>query len=110
MLQEAGDRRQSSIAMAHLGGVHASLDQIEEARKIFATVEELTSEMNDPVLRAEADLSRGHLELALSRQSWCADDLDEAKRLESLARATGESLSGGVRSGSSAGLGAVRRV
>ena len=110
MLQEAGDRRQSAIALAHLGGVHASLDQLEEARKIFATVEELTAEMNDPVLRAETDLSRGHLELALSRQSRSANDLDGARRLESLARAKLQALSGDVLAGSSDVRVAVRRL
>ena len=110
MLQEAGDRRQSSIALAHLGGVLASLEQIEEAQKTFAEVERLLSEMNDPVLRAEAECSRGHLELALSHQAWCNDDVDNADRFESVARAKVEALGSDVLARSSDVRVAVRRL
>ncbi len=110
MLQEAGDRRQSSIALAHLGGVLASLEQIEEAQKTFAEVEQLLTEMNDPVLRAEAECSRGHLELALSHQAWCNDDVDNADRFESVARAKVEALGSDVLARSSDVRVAVRRL
>ncbi len=101
MLREAGDRRTSAIAVVHLGGVHASLDQIDEARTVFANVETLTSEANDPALKAEAELSQGHLDLALSRQAWCTGKLEEAKRFELAARAKAEGLGQDVLAGSS---------
>jgi predicted ATPase len=110
MLQEAGDRRQSSIAMAHLGGVHASLDQIEEARQIFVRVDEMISGTNDSVLKAEAELSRGHLELAMSRQALSADAPESARSLEADARAKLDGLGKDVPAGSSDVRVAMRRL
>jgi predicted ATPase len=110
MLQEAGDRRQSSIAMAHLGGILASLEQLEEARKIFAEVDRLVSETKDPVLRAENECSCGHLELALSHQAWCNDDRDLANRFEAVARAKVDALGSDVLARSSDVRVAVRRL
>ncbi|HEX4802097.1 MAG TPA: tetratricopeptide repeat protein, partial [Myxococcaceae bacterium] len=107
MLQDAGDRRASAIAMAHLGGMSASLGQLEDAGAAFAEVDGLISGMDDPVLRAEAELSRGHLELALSRQ---ATDLQQATRHESLAQAKLASLPPDVLAGSSDVRVAVRRL
>jgi len=92
MLQEAGDRRQSCIAMAHLGGVCASLAQLEEARVDFGRVDALVAEMDDPLVRAEAELSHGHLDLARSRQAGAAGDREEAQRLEAQARGRIETL------------------
>src|SRR5262249_35338072 len=92
MLQEAGDRRQSSIAMAHLGGVLASLSQLEEARVTFGRVDALVAEMDDPLVRAEAELSHGHFDLALSRYAANAGDLEEAQRLQAQARGRMETL------------------
>ena len=107
MLQDAGDRRASAIAMAHLGGMSASLGQLEDAGAAFAEVDGLISGMDDPVLRAEAELSRGHLELALSRQ---AGDLQQATHHESLAQAKLASLNPDVLAGSSDVRVAVRRL
>ena len=107
MLQDAGDRRASAIAMAHLGGMSASLGQLEDAGAAFAEVDGLISGMDDPALRAEAELSRGHLELALSR---AAGDLQQASRHQSLAQAKLASLQPDVLAGSSDVRVAVRRL
>jgi predicted ATPase len=109
MLQEAGDRRQSWIAVAHLAGLHASLDQIEEAEKMFASLKELTKDADDPVLRAEIELSHGHLDLAIARKATGPDGA-ELRRGAAQVRATVAGLGKAVLADSSDVRVAVRRL
>jgi hypothetical protein len=48
--------------------------------------------MDDPLVRAEAELSHGHLDLARSLQAGAAGDREEAQRLEAKARSRIETL------------------
>jgi predicted ATPase len=86
-LRPAGDTLQEGVFLAHLGGMQASLGHIEDARATFQAADTILKRMKDDPIAVLADLSRGHLDLALAREAEVLGDMEGAGRFRQAARA-----------------------